>query len=330
MNGSKATPDYEFMRLAPAMEAADRSMWRQLKQILEYQIAIGNYPKGSTLPGVRGLALALGVNKNTVSRAYVELRREGLVESVKGKGVVVVNRPASKDRAAVAEEFSERVTPLIQQALWLGLEPARIREVLARIVDGLDVSRFPRVAYVECNAFDAGSLAEELTAQLSIPFEAVVLPPSPAQGSLRLREFDLVVTPLFHLQEVAAAMQDCPGQIEGVLLTPDVEVMLEIARLDSHVTLGLVALGDRKRSVASLADLLRSHTGARVLACAIYETAALQTIFSQADLIVDTLACHEQLMQLSPPKKVLTLRFSVDRQSVDYLGYRIRLLQQRA
>lgn len=306
----------------------DRSMWRKLKQILEYQIAIGNYPKGTTLPGVRKLALALGVNKNTVSRAYVELRREGLVESIKGKGVIVVNTPESKDPEAVAEELSQRVTPLIQQAIWLGLDPATIREILARVLDGLDGSRFPRVAYVECNQYDARSLAEELSTQLSIPFEPVVLPKSPAEGSDLLRGFDLVVTPLFHLQEVSTIMDDCLAEIEGILLAPDIEIMLEIAKLDSHATIGMVGLGDRKRSIASLADLLRTHTSARVMACAIYETRALQEIFSKADVLVDTLACHEQLMKLSPPVSVTTLKFGVDRQSIDYLRYRLRMLQR--
>lgn len=309
--------------------SSDRSMWWKLKQILEYQIAIGNYPVGAKLPGVRNLARALGVNKNTVSRAYVELRREGLVESVKGKGVMVTNLPKLKDPEKVADELAQRVTTLTQEAMGLGLDPGRIRQVLLPVLERCNGSVFPHAAVVECNEVDAHHFAGELSTQLSIPFQSVVLPKSLAEGGKLLREFDFVVTPLFHLNEVSAVMEDCPGEVEGVLLTPDIKVVLELAKMPSTLTIGLVALGDRKRTVSSLADLLRSYISAKVEACAIDDTDALQRMFDASDVLVDTLACHDELTNMSPQQRVVTLNFGVDRQSRDYLQYRIQTLQRR-
>ena len=309
--------------------SSDRSMWWKLKQILEYQIAIGNYPVGAKLPGVRNLARALGVNKNTVSRAYVELRREGLVESVKGKGVIVINLPKLKDLEKVADELAQRVTILLQEAMGLGLDPGRIRQVLWPVLDSCNGSVFPHAAVVECNEVDARHFASELSTQLSIPFQPVVLPKSLPKGGKLLREFDFVVTPLFHLNEVSAVMEDCPGEVEGVLLAPDIKVILELAKMSSTLAIGLVALGDRKRTVSSLADLLRSYTSAKVKACAIYDADALHKLFDASDVLVDTLACHDELMKMSPHQRVITLNFGVDQQSRDYLRYRIRTLQRR-
>ena len=64
-------------------------IFEQLKrQILEY-IAIGILNDGEQLPSVRQLASKLGINPNTVSKAYQELEQQGYLYTLKGKGCFV-------------------------------------------------------------------------------------------------------------------------------------------------------------------------------------------------------------------------------------------------
>lgn len=58
------------------------------KNIIKY-INLGIYKKDSMLPSVRTLALQLGINPNTVSKAYKSLEQSGVVYTVAGKGVFV-------------------------------------------------------------------------------------------------------------------------------------------------------------------------------------------------------------------------------------------------
>jgi GntR family transcriptional regulator len=58
------------------------------KQILEF-ISIGILNADDQLPSVRSLAIELGVNPNTVSKAYQELEKQGYIYTVKGKGCFV-------------------------------------------------------------------------------------------------------------------------------------------------------------------------------------------------------------------------------------------------
>lgn len=58
------------------------------KQILEF-ISIGVLLPNDKLPSVRHLASQIGVNPNTVSKAYQELEAQGYVYSVKGKGCFI-------------------------------------------------------------------------------------------------------------------------------------------------------------------------------------------------------------------------------------------------
>ena len=60
------------------------------KQILEF-ISIGILLPNDKLPSVRSLATDIGVNPNTVSKAYQELENQGYIYSVKGKGCFIAD-----------------------------------------------------------------------------------------------------------------------------------------------------------------------------------------------------------------------------------------------
>ncbi len=86
------------------------------EQIVEHicgAVAAGVYRPGEMLPSIRGLALELIVNPNTVQRAYQELERQGLVNTRKGLGIFVAadgNASArSRTETAVRAKFSQGI-----------------------------------------------------------------------------------------------------------------------------------------------------------------------------------------------------------------------------
>jgi DNA-binding transcriptional regulator YhcF (GntR family) len=62
----------------------------QLVAGLRGMIAAGKLAEGDELPPVRQLAADLGINLNTVARAYRELTEAGLLASVRGRGTIVI------------------------------------------------------------------------------------------------------------------------------------------------------------------------------------------------------------------------------------------------
>lgn len=61
----------------------------QVRRGIRRAIAEGLIGIGDTLPPVRQLAADVGVNLNTIARAYRDLEREGLVRTARGRGTVV-------------------------------------------------------------------------------------------------------------------------------------------------------------------------------------------------------------------------------------------------
>ena len=77
---------------------------------------------GDKLPSVRELSTILTINPNKVSKAYMELEKQNIVESIKGKGTFIT----SNYRKPVSEEKLSKLIldfkRLILEANYLGLE----------------------------------------------------------------------------------------------------------------------------------------------------------------------------------------------------------------
>lgn len=78
-------------------------LYEQLVEQLRRQIVLGNAAPGSPLPSVRQLSVELGVNPNTIQKAYWKMEQEGLIVSLPGRGSFVtsdVARMQERQRAA--------------------------------------------------------------------------------------------------------------------------------------------------------------------------------------------------------------------------------------
>lgn len=117
--------------------------YRQLVDQFRYLIGAGRYPAGQYLPTMRSVADELGLNLNTVNRAYRQLQRDGLIRSTPGKGARVVahaSRSTSRDATPIADPAAlERVDAIlaaaIERALSAGMAPGaiggRVEEIVA-------------------------------------------------------------------------------------------------------------------------------------------------------------------------------------------------------
>jgi DNA-binding transcriptional MocR family regulator len=74
-----------------------------LADTLEEAIRSGRLPAGSRLPTHRDLSKRLGVAVSTVTRAYAEATRRGLIDATVGRGTFVLGRPANGARTAAEE-----------------------------------------------------------------------------------------------------------------------------------------------------------------------------------------------------------------------------------
>ncbi len=85
------------------------SIYEQIRnQILRF-IKSGVLNPHDKLPSVRQLAQDLGINPNTVQKAYQELEKDGYIYTLSKKGAFVADRSQKKDMDSLAYEFMETV-----------------------------------------------------------------------------------------------------------------------------------------------------------------------------------------------------------------------------
>jgi GntR family transcriptional regulator len=71
-------------------ESSDVPIYQQVVNRFEKAILIGEIKPGEFLPSVRELSIKHQVNPNTVSKAYQIIQGLGLVESIRGLGLRVI------------------------------------------------------------------------------------------------------------------------------------------------------------------------------------------------------------------------------------------------
>jgi GntR family transcriptional regulator len=85
-------------------------IYRQLIDQIRLAVVRGRLEPGDQLPSVRGLAVRLVINPNTVARAYGELARDGVIEAQPGRGYFV----APKRQVYAKAERRRRLAPLVE------------------------------------------------------------------------------------------------------------------------------------------------------------------------------------------------------------------------
>jgi GntR family transcriptional regulator len=109
-----------------------RPIFRQIVDGLRGAIARGSIAAGELLPSVRTVAEELGVNPNTVHKAFSELEREGLVTPERGRGMVVVAGVKQSARTSGEDAVLARLADAVRHARASGLSDERFEALLRR------------------------------------------------------------------------------------------------------------------------------------------------------------------------------------------------------
>ncbi len=287
-----------------------------LERLIEEQIRSGDYAEGARLPTVRELAEQYRVNKNTAARAYQALERRGLIDLARGRGAFV--RPLVSAAAAWPEQMAQ----LVYAAQQNGLSRVQVLESVAGAVEQVFGPPVPRVLFVECNLQDLDALGSELSGLIGAGLELALLDAVIGAPEEYAARYDLLVTTFQHLGQMRQAVPAAARtNVVGLLATPTHDSLLDLSRL--HVaTFGLVC--DAPSTIESLTHIISTYNPAAIiLPTLIDDVAQLYRVVAQADAIVVTRSCRERLLALGLAQPIVTVVFTIDQQSIDFLRRRI-------
>lgn len=104
----------------------DRPLCPQICEQICVGIASGEFQPEERLMSVREVAVAAGVNPNTVQRAFEQLERDGILYSVRGSGWFV-GEEISRAKAVLETIMRDKTAAYFKEMYALGLEPEAVK-----------------------------------------------------------------------------------------------------------------------------------------------------------------------------------------------------------
>lgn len=103
-------------------------MYEQICRGICGEISKGVLKENDRLPAARVLAKELGINPNTVAKAYGMLERDGIIYSIAGRGCFVAKHEGRADRR-FTDEFEQKT----REAVRAGVPKDTLIEIIERV-----------------------------------------------------------------------------------------------------------------------------------------------------------------------------------------------------
>uniref|UniRef100_A0A4Y8PVY0 GntR family transcriptional regulator n=1 Tax=Paenibacillus athensensis TaxID=1967502 RepID=A0A4Y8PVY0_9BACL len=108
---------------------SSKPIYLQMVDEVKKALARGELSPGDKIPSHKEQASISQVNPNTVQRAYQEMEREGLTETLRGQGTFIKNEPGMLLRIRT-EMAQAAVQQCIEELRGLGMEPGEMERML--------------------------------------------------------------------------------------------------------------------------------------------------------------------------------------------------------
>jgi len=273
-------------------------------------ILAGTWKPGAALPSARQLGEDLHVNKNTVSKAFGLLTREGLLDVSRGRRARAAPsarraRPASD---VFRGELNRALEPVLRSARILGLRSDEVSRALTEELATFYETAAAQVVLVECNRIDAQQYAAELSALLGTTIGWALIGNLAAAGST-----DLFVVPYYHLDDVQGQVDT--ARVVGLHVVPDASVLLDMlmSAQQPGARVGLVC--GNPNSAKRFERLFEFYTARAIEITHVRDEKATARVLAHCSRLYATSAAHEAVQKLVK-KRVVLLAERIDAESL--------------
>jgi len=315
--------------------------YRQIIEQITSLVRAGALKPGDRVPPERDLSAQLGIARGTITRAYEELARSGVLEVTQGRGSFVSARqdviPTGRRERAV-----ELIRGLVRELSELRFTYQEIRTMVDLIV--LDVEeRFENlhVVVVDCSCEALRLFARQLGFVSRIGIKSVLLSdvvgdPRPQE---RLTGFDLVLTTATHYNDVLALVPDLRDRVVQLVVSPSQETIISLAGIKPEQSIGVLCQSTQFRAIIKnkLASLLLTNRTADFEFP--QDAERLQAFAAEQDILIVPPDFTAMLDRDTAPiiaefteggGRIIPFDYQIERGSLVYLEERIRglLVQQ--
>ena len=115
---------------------SDKPIYEQIESQLKEMIVSQKLKAGDPIPSMRALAKDLHISLITVKKAYENLSRDGLIETIVGKGSFVASLNTEQLKEEKQREIEALLSKACQEAKAAGIRKDTLKELIDILYEG--------------------------------------------------------------------------------------------------------------------------------------------------------------------------------------------------
>ncbi|MDF2614681.1 MAG: transcriptional regulator, GntR family [Clostridia bacterium] len=114
-----------------------RPIYEQIIDNIKEQVIKGILKPGDQVPSVRQLASMLTVNANTVTKAYQQLERQKIIETIRGRGTFIAHVTTKQVNEDELEDIRKTLKSSCMQLYYMGFSKEDVVKEISKIYEEL-------------------------------------------------------------------------------------------------------------------------------------------------------------------------------------------------
>lgn len=286
-------------------------LYLQLKDLIKYYISTGAIQADNQLPAVNTLAQELGINFETVRKAYKELEKDGLLSMKRGQGthVILHNVPSHSVKSAINVEggLLETIKSAVKKHLQDGMSLEEAKKIIDQAFDEVStVGVKQEIIFTECNALQITEISQLLENYLDRPIKPVLLQDLKDELENILPEASqalTIITTGFHSNEVREKTMNLPVNIHVLITHMSAETRRKLDAFGKKSRFGFICRD--QESIHFYKDVLKvelDNPELDLTGAISAERSKVKAMLKSVDVLLVSPPAYEEIKSIAPPK----------------------------
>ncbi|MBE5923284.1 MAG: GntR family transcriptional regulator [Lachnospiraceae bacterium] len=118
---------------------SSKPIYEQIIEQMKFNVMKNYLKPGDAIPSVRKLALELKITPGTVAKAYQELERQGVIETIRGKGTFIASEINVKADDDKVEAIKKQLRSGIMELKMMGYDKKKTIDFVKEIYEEMSV-----------------------------------------------------------------------------------------------------------------------------------------------------------------------------------------------
>lgn len=118
---------------------SSKPIYEQIIEQVKFNVMKEYLKPGDAIPSVRKLALELKITPGTVSKAYQELERQQIIETIRGKGTFIAGKIELKPDEKKLLEIKKNLTSELMELKMMGYDKRMIVDLVKGLYEEMSV-----------------------------------------------------------------------------------------------------------------------------------------------------------------------------------------------